>query len=60
MQELDGKHSNTIVRSFQWIWKNSFARLGEDWFYLALLGIIMAILSYVMDKIVTILTNGKI
>lgn len=33
--------------------------MGEDWVYLALLGVIMAILSYVMDKGIAMCTNGK-
>lgn len=35
------------------------ARLGEDWVFLALLGIIMALLSFIMDKGISICTNGK-
>ena len=31
------------------IWKYTFAKIGEDWLFLALMGIIMAILSFVMD-----------
>lgn len=32
--------------------------MGEDWVYLALLGLIMAILSFVMDKGIAMCTNG--
>jgi len=35
------------------------ARLGEDWVFLALLGIIMALLSFIMDKGISICTNGN-
>lgn len=59
LQELYGKRSSRIVRFLLWIWKNSFARLGEDWVYLALLGIIMALLSYIMDKGISMCTNGE-
>ncbi|KAG1681938.1 Chloride channel protein 2 [Nymphon striatum] len=30
-------------------WRFTFARLGEDWIYLAVLGILMALLSFIMD-----------
>lgn len=59
VQELYGKRSSRVARLLLWLWKNSFARLGEDWVYLALLGIIMALLSYVMDKGISMCTNGK-
>lgn len=59
-QELYGRRSSRVVRFLLWLWKNSFARLGEDWVYLALLGIIMALLSYVMDKGISMCTNGKL
>lgn len=58
-QELYGKRSGRVVQFLLWIWKNSFARLGEDWVYLALLGIIMAVLSYIMDKGISMCTNGE-
>lgn len=32
------------------IWNMTFARIGEDWIFLAMLGIIMALLSYIMDR----------
>lgn len=43
--------------AFSWLWRNTFARLGEDWVFLAMLGIIMALLSYVMDKGISMCTN---
>ena len=30
----------------------TFGRIGEDWVFLALLGIIMALLSYLMDRVI--------
>lgn len=59
MQELYGKRSGRFVRLFVSIWESSFARLSEDWLYLALLGIIMAVLSYIMDKGISMCTNGE-
>lgn len=43
-----------------WIWKRTFARLGEDWVFLALLGIIMALISYCMDKGISMATNARV
>lgn len=59
MQELFGKRSSRFIRLLSWVWRNSFARLGEDWVYLALLGIIMALLSFSMDKGIAMCTNGE-
>uniref|UniRef100_A0A1B0DHD9 Uncharacterized protein n=1 Tax=Phlebotomus papatasi TaxID=29031 RepID=A0A1B0DHD9_PHLPP len=43
-----------------WIWCHSVSRMGEDWIFLALLGIIMALISYVMDKGISMCTNARI
>lgn len=48
------------MRVLSWIWRNSIARVGEDWGFLALLGIIMAVLSYVMDKGISMCTNARV
>lgn len=37
----------------------SMAQIGEDWLYLALLGIIMALLSFSMDSIITLFLNTR-
>lgn len=50
---------NKFFKASSWLWRNTFARLGEDWVFLALLGIIMALLSYVMDKGISMCTNCK-
>ncbi|TDG46835.1 hypothetical protein AWZ03_006719 [Drosophila navojoa] len=57
--ELLGKRATRIKRISSWIWKHTLARLGEDWVFLALLGIIMALLSFIMDKGISICTNGS-
>ncbi|XP_041565209.1 chloride channel protein 2 isoform X4 [Drosophila elegans] len=59
-QELLGKHSNRAKKVSSWVWKHTVARLGEDWVFLALLGIIMAMLSFIMDKGISICTNARI
>ncbi|XP_026839603.1 chloride channel protein 2 isoform X4 [Drosophila erecta] len=60
LQELLGKHSTRAKRVSSWIWRHTVARLGEDWVFLALLGIIMAMLSFIMDKGISICTNARI
>ena len=37
-QELLGRRRGKIFRAFQWFWRHTFARMGEDWVFLALLG----------------------
>jgi chloride channel 2 len=34
--------------------------MGEDWIFLALLGFIMAVLSYCMDKGISMCTNARV
>ncbi|XP_011861088.1 PREDICTED: chloride channel protein 2 isoform X1 [Vollenhovia emeryi] len=41
-------------------WKHTGARLGEDWIFLALLGIIMALISYAMDRGISMCNNARI
>lgn len=59
VKELYGRRTSRFAKILLYIWKNSFARLGEDWVYLALLGMIMAVLSFVMDKGIMMCTNGE-
>lgn len=49
-----------IVGLVAFTWKHTGARLGEDWVFLALLGVIMALLSYAMDRGISMCNNGKI
>lgn len=58
-KELYGHRASRVVKAISWVWRKTFARMGEDWVYLALLGLIMAILSFVMDKGIAMCTNGK-
>ncbi|XP_030373593.1 chloride channel protein 2 isoform X6 [Scaptodrosophila lebanonensis] len=59
-KELLGKRATRVKRISSWVWKHTLARLGEDWVFLALLGIIMALLSFIMDKGISICTNARI
>ena len=49
MQNYRGKWTSRFFRITSFIWRNTFAKIGEDWVFLALLGIIMAIISFIMD-----------
>lgn len=42
-----------------YVWRHTFARLGEDWIFLALLGIIMAVLNFAMDRGIAICNNAR-
>ncbi|CAL1293637.1 unnamed protein product [Larinioides sclopetarius] len=42
-------YKNAIHRKLVGFWQNTFARLGEDWFFLAFLGVISSLLSFSMD-----------
>ncbi|XP_017144499.1 chloride channel protein 2 isoform X3 [Drosophila miranda] len=59
-KELLGTQSTRAKHISSWIWRHTVARLGEDWVFLALLGIIMALLSFIMDKGISICTNARI
>ncbi|KAK5638942.1 hypothetical protein RI129_013237 [Pyrocoelia pectoralis] len=58
-KELRG-YQGKLAKSFSFLWKHTFAKLGEDWVFLALLGIIMAILSYIMDKGIAVCSKARI
>lgn len=42
------------------VWNMTFARIGEDWIFLAMLGIIMALLSYIMDRVIHYCTKTRL
>jgi len=55
MRELSGKKPRgrfyrTISTILTYLWQHTFAKIGEDWVFLALLGIMMAVISFVMDE----------
>ncbi|XP_011297399.1 chloride channel protein 2 isoform X2 [Fopius arisanus] len=49
-----------IVALIAFAWKHTGARLGEDWVFLALLGVIMAFISYAMDRGISLCNNARI
>ena len=42
------------------IWKHTFARIGEDWVFLGLLGVIMALVSFLMDYTISMCNNARL
>ena len=42
-----------------WLWRHTFARVGEDWVFLAVLGIIMAVVSFIMDTAIAMCGHAR-
>lgn len=49
LQRYRGAITTRVLSVGAFVWRHTFARLGEDWVFLALLGVIMAFLSFAMD-----------
>jgi len=54
--EFSRKGSQIIT----YIWKHTFAKIGEDWVFLAALGIIMALVSFAMDYTINICNQARL
>lgn len=59
MHTYRGKWTRRMMRVISFVWQSTFAKIGEDWVFLALLGIIMALISYVMDYGAALCGSGK-
>ncbi|KAJ8707506.1 hypothetical protein PYW08_010758 [Mythimna loreyi] len=59
--EASGKHRprGKFFKVLGYVWRHTFARLGEDWVFLALLGIIMAIVNFAMDRGIAVCQNAR-
>ncbi len=44
-----GKWASRFSKLVSFFWRHTFAKIGEDWIFLALLGMITAILSFTID-----------
>lgn len=44
-----GKWASRLSKLVSFFWRHTFAIIGEDWVFLALLGMITAILSFTID-----------
>lgn len=60
LQTHYGKWFARFIRLLKFIWSKTFAKVGEDWAFLALLGIIMALLSFTMDLGIYMCFTGKL
>ena len=62
--ETELKSQNSFVRKIsvvsRWIWRHTFAKLGEDWVFLAILGLIMALVSFAMDYTIALCNNARL
>ncbi|XP_050300411.1 chloride channel protein 2 [Anthonomus grandis grandis] len=58
-RELRG-YQGKLAKTVSFLWKHTFARLGEDWVFLALLGIIMALISFIMDHGISMCNSARI
>ncbi|CAH2061088.1 unnamed protein product, partial [Iphiclides podalirius] len=60
--EATGKHRprGKVFKVLGYVWRHTFARLGEDWVFLALLGIIMAVLNFAMDRGIAVCNNARV
>ena len=58
------KIKNSFVRKitnvFLFCWRHTFARLGEDWIFLGLLGLLMALISFAMDYTIALCNNARL
>ncbi|PSN46228.1 Chloride channel protein 2 [Blattella germanica] len=60
LQKYRGKCATKLIAAFSFVWRHTFAKLGEDWVFLALLGIIMAFISYFMDHGISMCNKARI
>lgn len=58
-RELRG-YQGKVAKSISFLWRHTFARLGEDWVFLALLGVIMAMISFIMDRAISMCNKARI
>ncbi|XP_065217998.1 chloride channel protein 2 isoform X2 [Planococcus citri] len=60
LHKYRGKCAGKILSVIGFIWRHSFAKLGEDWVFLALLGVVMAVLSFIVDYGITFTNEGRL
>lgn len=54
------KYGGKISSTLEVVWRHSFAKLSEDWVFLTLLGLVMAVLSFAMDYGIDFTNEGRI
>jgi chloride channel 2 len=60
LHKYRGKCASKLIAASSFVWRHTFARLGEDWVFLALLGILMAFISFLMDRGISMCNQGTI
>ncbi len=60
LHKYRGKCASKILNAVGFLWRHSFAKFGEDWVFLALLGFFMALMSFFVDYGTTLINEGKI
>ncbi|CAH1972148.1 unnamed protein product [Acanthoscelides obtectus] len=53
-------YQGRLAKVISFLWRHTFAKLGEDWVFLALLGFIMAVISFIMDRGISICDNARL
>ncbi|XP_066968591.1 chloride channel protein 2-like isoform X2 [Macrobrachium rosenbergii] len=59
LQPYRGRIARTCISFIRPIWDHTFARLGEDWVFLFILGTVMATISFSIDAIVLVCFGGR-
>lgn len=54
-----GKCASKLTAGIAFVWKHTLAKLGDDWVFLGLLGVLMAILSFFVDYGINFINKGK-
>lgn len=59
VNEEFSRYGGKISSTLEVVWRHSFAKLSEDWVFLTLLGLVMAVLSFVMDYGIDFTNEGQ-
>ncbi|XP_055523288.1 chloride channel protein 2-like [Wyeomyia smithii] len=59
-RELYYMHSNGLCNWLAKLWRNTFGRFGDEWMLMVVLGLLTAIISFGMDKVVWFIHNNRI
>merc|ERR1719219_2793215 len=49
-----------LISVVEFVWRHTFARIGEDWVFLALLGLLMALVSFGMDYTIALCNMARL
>lgn len=55
-----GKCASKLTAGIAFVWKHTLAKLGDDWVFLGLLGVLMAILSFFVDYGINFINKGRL